>query len=463
MQMNQLALVKSDSVIERAVMRGYEAKLASVHRENPEAWLRGRLKALFPGDGEILELMLSAEEGVGEADDQILLDGIVDAYMNHVREAEQSQASRGASEWSPSRTSPATYLYDGKSFDEWRDLWKQELNPQRRSEAIAAFAAFARTGYGKEAAEAILDVAGQYDFSGFDQTPEGQLKQRVLDVLTRATSRVSERHWLPILMERLHADRDKWTPLAGMLLSQMHQNNPGGVKDADARKLLFELASDPQFKWWHEALHVLLLGGTDVPLTPETELLVKNALAGEDRDRAHHVLALLNFRRLEFIPEQVDFLFDKDEATRQASRLLLRNLNADVRGELAERLLAIVDDAGRSQDHADAVRALGVLQNIFSHHTHASGAEAQWERSDVSQQVGKRLSQLINEGPEELVPAALVAVGLDSANQVDNWLERAAQPKELQQRISRARDKIDAEAKTVFGEAEGDGRGGGFF
>ena len=48
--------------------------------------------------------------------------------------------------------------YDGRSFEEWRDEWKMELKPERRAEAINAFAAFGANGYGEEAAEAILEV-----------------------------------------------------------------------------------------------------------------------------------------------------------------------------------------------------------------------------------------------------------------------------------------------------------------
>jgi beta-lactamase regulating signal transducer with metallopeptidase domain len=48
--------------------------------------------------------------------------------------------------------------YDGKSFEEWKREWKTELKPERRAEAINAFAAFGANGYGEEAAEAILEV-----------------------------------------------------------------------------------------------------------------------------------------------------------------------------------------------------------------------------------------------------------------------------------------------------------------
>jgi hypothetical protein len=52
----------------------------------------------------------------------------------------------------------AALRYDGKSFDEWKNEWETELKPERRAEAINAFAAFGANGYGKEAAATIVEV-----------------------------------------------------------------------------------------------------------------------------------------------------------------------------------------------------------------------------------------------------------------------------------------------------------------
>jgi hypothetical protein len=246
------------------------------------------------------------------------------------------------------------------------------------------------------------------------------------------------------------------------LLSQLHQANPGGVRDAGARRLLFELASDPKFKWWHEALRVLLLGGDDVPLTPEVERFVKEALTGKDKDRAIHVLVSMNFQRLDAIPEQVDLLFD--EEVRRAARGILPNLSAAARSRLAERLLAVLDDEERSRHHADAVRALGVLMDEYNQFQEGL-TKPNWERSKEFSQITDRLFKLIREGPEEIVPTALVAMGLDSVERVDEWLKGTgpSQPEDVQERVMRARDKIDAEAKGVMDDAKNRGVGGGFF
>jgi hypothetical protein len=95
------------------------------------------------------------------------------------------------------------------------------LKTERRIEAVTALAAFARAGRGKEASETILDVAGQYDFYTLDQSAEGKLKHRVLDVLVNNETHVSELDWLPVLYERLKSDPKKWKWLAYFLLSSV--------------------------------------------------------------------------------------------------------------------------------------------------------------------------------------------------------------------------------------------------
>jgi len=134
------------------------------------------------------------------------------------------------------------YLYDGKTFDQWRDLWKHELKTERRAEAINALAAFARASYGQEAAEAIFDVAGEYDFSFMDQTSEGQLKQGLIDLLTLpGSSRVPESLWLQEVHKRLSADPKKWKWLSWHLLSRLQ------TADESTKRLLrdFEKFDDP--------------------------------------------------------------------------------------------------------------------------------------------------------------------------------------------------------------------------
>ena len=51
-----------------------------------------------------------------------------------------------------------TLRYDGKTFEEWKETLATELSTDTRVEAIKAMAAFGARGYGKEAAEVIVEL-----------------------------------------------------------------------------------------------------------------------------------------------------------------------------------------------------------------------------------------------------------------------------------------------------------------
>ena len=76
-------------------------------------------------------------------------------------------------------------------------------------------------GYGIEAVEAILDVAGQYDFSLInDGTVEEKLKETILDELadpSYPTNQPMAEHWLPVLATRIEKEPKKWRWLTANL------------------------------------------------------------------------------------------------------------------------------------------------------------------------------------------------------------------------------------------------------
>ena len=160
----------------------------------------------------------------------------------------------------PEAEQPA-FLYDGKTFEQWCNLWKRELNPERRIEAINAMAAFSRAGRGEEAVNAILDVAAEYDFSTIDpDDPEGKLKERIIKLFTDYPGAGAYQDpWLPIVLDRMQAAPDKWRPLVDMLLYRCmppHRTQyPGSPPIMSAatsnfsRKLLATTASTPKFSF----------------------------------------------------------------------------------------------------------------------------------------------------------------------------------------------------------------------
>ena len=90
----------------------------------------------------------------------------------------------------PAAINKSALRYDGKSFDEWRKQWRTELNPKSRTEAVRAFATFAKNGYDREAAEVIVEVIKQYDFYTIDGSLTGKLKQAAIEAFVSVDPKV---------------------------------------------------------------------------------------------------------------------------------------------------------------------------------------------------------------------------------------------------------------------------------
>ena len=133
-------------------------------------------------------------------------------------------------------TDPKTRLrYNGMSFDEWRTRWQTELSSEKRTEAVNALAAFARAGFGKEAVDAILDVAGEYDFQTIDGTAEGKLKQTVIaELVTNQRNAPLAKYWLPEIIARTEKEPVKWKWLASQLISQLRTDDEAVLKELRA-------------------------------------------------------------------------------------------------------------------------------------------------------------------------------------------------------------------------------------
>lgn len=59
-------------------------------------------------------------------------------------------------------------IYGGQNFVYWRQILMSDLKPDVRIEAIKALSAFGANGYGKEAAEAIIQLMGGYEIPSHD-------------------------------------------------------------------------------------------------------------------------------------------------------------------------------------------------------------------------------------------------------------------------------------------------------
>jgi hypothetical protein len=162
------------------------------------------------------------------------------------------------------------------------------------------------------------------------------------------------------------------------------------------------------------------------------------------------MLAELRFTNPDYLTEQIDLLFHPDAEVRRAARSALTRARFGELEAVADRLLAILDDPNQSAKHADAVRALGVLQRY------------QWEANDKNQRystaagkaVQERLRQVLQDGPVELLPAVLVALGGDSADAARERIRDEDLSDDRQAEVEKAIAKFPEEFKQTIDRGE---------
>ncbi|MBX3431900.1 MAG: hypothetical protein KF847_01005 [Pirellulales bacterium] len=178
---------------------------------------------------------------------------------------------------------PETLRYDGQTFEQWRTKWRYELKTEKRIDAIEAMAAFGRAGKGREAAEAILDVAGEYDFTTWGGDGAGKLKGRIIDLLTaEGDTQLPVNDWLPALVERYRGDAKKWGKLTDALVCQLRHVDP------QSQAPLLEWARDRKAPLRRSALTALAASSSD-----QGRALLDEMLVGDEADEA--ILALVLF------------------------------------------------------------------------------------------------------------------------------------------------------------------------
>jgi beta-lactamase regulating signal transducer with metallopeptidase domain len=73
-------------------------------------------------------------------------------------------------------------VFGGKTFDQWKTVWRMDLKPEVRIEAFQALATFARHGYAAEAAPAIIELASTYDPTTTDWRDERVYKSALEEI-----------------------------------------------------------------------------------------------------------------------------------------------------------------------------------------------------------------------------------------------------------------------------------------
>jgi beta-lactamase regulating signal transducer with metallopeptidase domain len=262
-------------------------------------------------------------------------------------------------------------LYDGRTFESWRSTWRNELSTEKRIEAVKALAAFAANGYDQEATQAILDVAGDYDWEIIDNDGEGKLLQTILDVLNPSSGRRSKtQNGLSELMSRFEKDPKKWRPLAEHFFYGLRS------VDEPAMAKLRSLAETGPAEIRPMALAALVRidqernRGT---LDDKTSALLSRSLQTKDVPTLQSTLQLLLYYpqsggggmtakpQARIVPEFIPLLFHADESVRKQAREILESIDDESAKPVIKETLTVLKDKSRRRDHIEAVRALAAM------------------------------------------------------------------------------------------------------
>jgi beta-lactamase regulating signal transducer with metallopeptidase domain len=274
---------------------------------------------------------------------------------------------------SPDSAPKESLRYDGKTFGEWRTQWQNELSNAKRTEAVKALAAFARAGYGKEAVEIVLDVAGNYDFYDYAEDAEGILKKSVVkELLPDNGNHGLARYWAPDLASRLKRDPQKWGGLAYFLLTNVRSNDP--EVQAVIRSLAVDAPADVRGAALGALVRSSFTQGRKLELDAQTRDLLREALESDDLMMVHAALQALQFpvsagyvepRTVIFLPELVPLLFHDDENIQLFARGCLQNIDSKDAPKVMDHLVnTLKDDAAKPDRRLAAIRALGAMGAI---------------------------------------------------------------------------------------------------
>ena len=151
----------------------------------------------------------------------------------------------------PTPTDKPPLRYDGKTFDEWMQLWQNELRFESRAKAIPALLAFATHGEPQRVADAMLAVAGHLHWRAFRDTngyatPEGQFCAGLMFALTGQSaepSHVPMQATLPLVVEAARSNDPELVAFADCFFSSLGNVSP----DPDVIAPLVELSRDVRF------------------------------------------------------------------------------------------------------------------------------------------------------------------------------------------------------------------------
>jgi len=260
--------------------------------------------------------------------------------------------------------------YDGKSFGQWRDQWRTELNPERRTEAIQAFSTFAKNGYAREAAEEIVTIMHNYDSYMYDASPTGKLKQAAIEALASIDVKVRD----PMLVDGLKSSNHNAMIFALQVLGQ-HGFDPNTFLPV-FRQMIENKKNDRQVRGFAiavlsgdrtaEEVKQILIGaiGDDDPVI--VQAAIRAMVPRQPRSPAGFSSPTADENPIirgsdTYLPYLVDALLrNSDSVVRKAAALALGRLGPDAKAAVPTLVKALHEEK-KNEQRAVIIRALGEI------------------------------------------------------------------------------------------------------
>lgn len=275
----------------------------------------------------------------------------------------------------PAAFNKAHFRYDGKTFKDWRDVWKTELSTEKRLEAVKALAAFGANGYGREAAEAIVEIAGQYDWTSIGGNGASDtLKKACLAAfgypgISMVARPIPENDALLALLTAVDSKNVNDRLFAAWVLPVFSSQNKL------AAEALVKLSSDADAKVRSYSFRVMNVDSrapmdSGIPPRIPRELMsndpqtARSAIKSLVKDAAWFNSRGISMEKgpaLHYTPELFPLLFAPDESVRREARQALRFVTAADAPQIIEQLLSLLGDDARQVDHIEAIRALAAM------------------------------------------------------------------------------------------------------
>jgi beta-lactamase regulating signal transducer with metallopeptidase domain/multidrug efflux pump subunit AcrA (membrane-fusion protein) len=269
----------------------------------------------------------------------------------------------------PAASDQANFRYEGKTFKELRNAWQTELSTEKRIAAVKALAAFGANGYGKEAAEAILEVAGQYDWKFIGDNKAVEPLQNACvealggtwDGMNRAVApSIPTTDSLPALSAAANSGNRKQKLFLTYVLSRIPGPESVGLlltlsKDKDATIRQYALRSLPNLgsDGYNEKVSARIREAMNSDDPGDVAASISVSFPSRDKSAA--------FAPYTYLPEFSMWILSPHEAVRKQARNLASSLQGDDAAHVAEAALAVLKDNAKKEQHLEAIRALAAL------------------------------------------------------------------------------------------------------